>query len=469
MTIYEISSIAAYTIQKSERKIQIEKFKMSSRSTRYGSSSSSRRQRFSSRRREEEDGRGEKKKTLLDISNRFKETAPPTTPTTPTRSRIKKSAQTPGAALMSALNELNLSTSKIVSSVSRVGNQRKKTQEDRVIYSSGDEEKIPPLPVPLQIRFGAQISLCSDQHFLTVYTGAPGRLHADANANADDKDAGFKLINANFRDHTGSLRFGDTVAFAAPNGMYVASSRSGGGSGPGLYRRAFGSNEKWTIVRADGSKGSSPVEVGTGSKIMLRNDKDERYLAVRKGKNSTAAHWKVVSLSKNDLEIVDEREDGESYCAEWIVLKPHTPATCVSQSTASSESSSSSRVGGRSTKTTMTSLRQYSPALQEHIVIEDLLFALIGVEGQYVRLMTSSERNSRSLAAGETSIPSYFFVDRSLSGMDPSLSFLVKRMLSLCDSYYVVSKFVETHVQYAFGRTVRSVRGDLLSFTYSYY
>ena len=308
-----------------------------------------------------------------------------------------------------------------------------------------------------------------------MYTGAPGRLHADANANADDKDAGFKLINANFRDHTGSLRFGDTVAFAAPNGMYVASSRSGGGSGPGLYRRAFGSNEKWTIVRADGSKGSSPVEVGTGSKIMLRNDKDERYLAVRKGKNSTAAHWKVVSLSKNDLEIVDEREDGESYCAEWIVLKPHTPATCVSQSTASSErsssSSSSSRVGVRTTTTTtkMTSLRQYSPALQEHIVIEDLLFALIGVEGQYVRLMTSSERNSRSLAAGETSIPSYFFVDRSLSGMDPSLSFLVKRMLSLCDSYYVVSKFVETHVQYAFGRTVRSVRGDLLSFTYSYY
>ena len=119
---------------KSEKKIQIEKFKMSSssRSTRYGSSSSSsRRQRFSSRRREEEDGRGEKKKTLLDISNRFKETAPSVPPTTPTRTRVKKSAQTPGAALMSALNELNLSTSKIVSSVSRVGNQRKKTQEDR--------------------------------------------------------------------------------------------------------------------------------------------------------------------------------------------------------------------------------------------------------------------------------------------------------------------------------------------------
>ena len=79
------------------------------------------------------------------------------------------------------------------------------------------------------------------------------------------------------------------------------------------------------------------------------------------------------------------------------------------------------------------------------------------MEGQYVRLMTSSERNSRSVAAGETSIPSYFFVDRSLSGMDPSLSFLVKRMLSLCDSYYVVSKFVETHVQYAFGRTVHAL------------
>ena len=108
----------------------------------------------------------------------------------------------------------------------------------------------------------------------------------------------------------------------------MASSRSGGGSGPGLYRRAFGSNEKWTIVRADGSKGSSPVEVGTGSKIMLRNDKDERYLAVRKGKNSAAAHWKVVALSKNDLEIVDEREDGKS-TVRRIVLKPHTPATCI--------------------------------------------------------------------------------------------------------------------------------------------
>ena len=413
--------------------------------------------RFASRRDDDEE---EKAKTLLDISNRFKETSSSIPPTTPTSRQSKKQAQTPGAALMSALNELNLSTSKIVSSVSRVRHQKKRTTEDNVKASEDSTSTSPPLPVPLQIRFGTQISLCSEQHFLTVYISAPGRLHADANANADDKDAGFKLINANFRDHTGSLRFGDTVAFAASNGMYVASSRSGGGSGPGLYRRAFGSNEKWTIVRVSpSSSSSSPSEVGTGSKIMLRNDKDGHYLSVRKSKN--AAHWKVVAVSRSDLDV----QDGEErYCAEWIVLKPHTPATCAKQEEVMQISSSEKKRGGAGGIHT-TSLRQYSPALQEHIVIEDLLFALTGVEGQYVRLMTPSERESRVGRSlnhdddddGGSGVPSYFFVDRSLSGMDPSLSFLVKRMLSLCDSYYVVSKFVDTHMQYAFGRTVHAL------------
>lgn len=400
--------------------------------------------------------------------------------------KTKSAPQTPGAALMSALDALNLSqparrsgsrgssktASRKVGTVSRTRQHGDSLSATSTSHAkSATRRPREKLPAPLQIRYGANVALCGDQHFLATNPIANARLHADANANADDADAMFKLVNVNFRDHSGTLRYGDTVALTASNGMYVAVARSGGGGGPGLYRRAFGSNEKWVVVPASTLQSSTSSfalggEVGAGSKIMLRNDKEGRYLAVRRGSTMgrPKAHWKVAAAPVAMASSVDRVQsdamsgDEKNFSTVWTVLKPHTPATPMI--TTSSMPSAADRTIRNALQTT--SLNKFSTSLQEHVIIEDLLFALTGIEGQYVLFRSSGVDLVDDIKATTTSstravVPSYFYVDRSLSGMDASLSYLLTRMLPLCDRYYVVSNFIKTHAQYSFGRTVHAL------------
>lgn len=339
-----------------------------------------------------------------------------------------------------------------------------------------DSRSIEALPKPLQIQYGKRVALCSDQHFLAFHdnkdpqndaagldapakTSGSMRLTADANSNADDAVAMFKLVNVHFRDHVGSLRFGDTIALVASNGMYVAAARSGGGGGPGLYRRAFGGNEKWTIVSVvekrerSAKRGRRPKrhddgrekqQVGTGMQMMLYNERTGRYLAVRRPKlkrdgSPTSPKWHLAAVDIGD-------DDDGSCTMVWTILKPHTPALSLCNAGASAASDASA-----SAQQTVTTLRKFTPALQEHILLEDVLYALMGVEGLHIRLKRTFLENRESV------VPSRFFVDRSLSGMDPSLSFLVGRLLPLCDAYYAVSNFVKSHMQYSFGKTVHAL------------
>jgi len=80
----------------------------------------------------------------------------------------------------------------------------------------------------------------------------------------------------------------------------------------------------------------------------------------------------------------------------------------------------------------------YHASVQELIVIDDLLSALVGIEGRYISI-----KRVRSKADNFT-----FQVDAS---MDLALQESAKRLFPLCESYLVINQFVESRSQFKTG------------------
>lgn len=80
----------------------------------------------------------------------------------------------------------------------------------------------------------------------------------------------------------------------------------------------------------------------------------------------------------------------------------------------------------------------YNAAVQELIVIDDLLSAMVGIEGRYISI--------RRVRGKEDHIS--FQVDAS---MDLAIQELAKRMFPLCESYLLIDQFVESRSQFKNG------------------
>lgn len=80
----------------------------------------------------------------------------------------------------------------------------------------------------------------------------------------------------------------------------------------------------------------------------------------------------------------------------------------------------------------------YEASVQELIVIDDLLSALVGIEGRYISI--------KRVSGKEDSIT--FQIDAS---MDLALQELAKRIFPLCESYLLINQFVESRSQFKTG------------------
>ncbi|XP_050206801.1 gamma-tubulin complex component 2 isoform X2 [Mercurialis annua] len=81
----------------------------------------------------------------------------------------------------------------------------------------------------------------------------------------------------------------------------------------------------------------------------------------------------------------------------------------------------------------------YDAAVQELIVIDDLMSALVGIEGRYISIKQVHGNDGDDIT---------FQVDAS---MDLALQELAKRIFPLCKSYLLVDQFVETRSQFKNG------------------
>eukprot|EP00898_Chlorokybus_atmophyticus_P003738 jgi/Chlat1/4365/Chrsp29S04513 len=100
--------------------------------------------------------------------------------------------------------------------------------------------------------------------------------------------------------------------------------------------------------------------------------------------------------------------------------------------------------------------------VQELVIIDDLLYVLLGVEGRYIHV-----RKGPSTAGQKTSglVVMQFDVDESL---DPSLLELVRRVLPICEYYVTVSRFVEARSRYEHGLVVHALAAAVRSLLKDY-
>ncbi|RKP17697.1 hypothetical protein ROZALSC1DRAFT_16048 [Rozella allomycis CSF55] len=100
------------------------------------------------------------------------------------------------------------------------------------------------------------------------------------------------------------------------------------------------------------------------------------------------------------------------------------------------------------------SLARHSFVVQEYLIMEDLLYVLIGIEGNYVKF----KREGEGIV---------FEVD---NGLDGTLFQMVERMLCMCEWYLFLKRFCDEHakfeygfVQHAFCHCVREILQDYLT------
>ncbi|KAL8698129.1 MAG: hypothetical protein Q9201_006737 [Fulgogasparrea decipioides] len=92
------------------------------------------------------------------------------------------------------------------------------------------------------------------------------------------------------------------------------------------------------------------------------------------------------------------------------------------------------------------SLGQLSPHAQEAAILEDILYVLMGFEGQYIRF---AESYKPSVEKDRLAGPSF----RILPGLDPSLRDLTVSVLKLATYYSAIEAFVEVQSREEFGAT----------------
>ncbi|KAF2073801.1 hypothetical protein CYY_004895 [Polysphondylium violaceum] len=84
---------------------------------------------------------------------------------------------------------------------------------------------------------------------------------------------------------------------------------------------------------------------------------------------------------------------------------------------------------------------------QENLLMEDLLSAMMGIEGEVIHLMTEAEINSNSEDIGGRKLI-HFKVE---GYVDTSNSLLIQRMLPICSYYSFINDFVNSRYRYEWG------------------
>ncbi|KAJ7516840.1 hypothetical protein O6H91_21G000900 [Diphasiastrum complanatum] len=152
--------------------------------------------------------------------------------------------------------------------------------------------------------------------------------------------------------------------------------------------------------------------------------------------------------------------EGISYPAtpQWNIERPFLTGQILHQDV-SSQKKMSSR-GGMSDRESRSNVENdraiglFAASVQELLVIDDLLFLMVGIEGKYIHVKQGRLKDTSMV----------FQMD---SSMDLSLCELTKRVLPLCENYIIVSQFTETRshfkyglVNHAFAAALRAILQD---------
>ena len=320
---------------------------------------------------------------------------------------------------------------------------------------------------PVALRFGQKVVLRS--------AGPGGFLSATGRSMPMVLSEGslteLTLVNGNFRDDVGTVRYGDVVSFQVRvpsstisiSGVMAASATDGAV----CVATALGGTEKWVIVapsdsvagsRGAGGAGSAGSNHGSSSSLTTLRSSDPILLRA----NSLGGRYLDATLQLSDV--------APSSDLSWYLVHAHTPYVpswnrdrpyltsnyidrgFTESAVAQLPRNSPTRV--RWMKDRSAPLNTFSIQLQENFLIEDLLSAMLGVGGRYVR------------ASHEDTL---FSMDVQLvRDADPSVVFLASRILPACGHYVRVATYVESRSQYQYGLTTHALCASMRSLVQEY-
>ncbi|KAJ6240790.1 gamma-tubulin complex component 2 [Anaeramoeba flamelloides] len=93
--------------------------------------------------------------------------------------------------------------------------------------------------------------------------------------------------------------------------------------------------------------------------------------------------------------------------------------------------------------------------IQEKLILQDLLYCLIGIEGKYITVITEEEKNQVSFEYDQT--------------LDESLGDLTRQILPLCNSHYSISRYTFRYFNYIYGKINHSFCSAINELLEDYY
>ena len=289
----------------------------------------------------------------------------------------------------------------------------------------------------------------------------------------------FVFVNAENRDDISPIRYGMTVSIKSP----AAKERLLGvreGTKPGFWRNLIGAGEKWLVLQAStrgveeiGSRGGY---VRSGDRLMLQTSGADNFLSLYEGVQGTEARLVHKDRAGLGTEVWQLDQFAVPSLPSWLarpylsgrylvtppVAKlpaPEIEARTFPGAGTSSSSSSSGSNNGRTGLPPAPPLSSLSPGAQHALLLRELLLALSGVEGHYVRVAASQSpvpsSSSSSSGGGFAAAASVMLRELNLvvesDTADRSAASQVALLLPICESAVQLREFVRVHSRYEFG------------------
>jgi hypothetical protein len=295
----------------------------------------------------------------------------------------------------------------------------------------------------------------------------------------------FVFVNSENRDDISPIRYGMTVSIKAPG----AKERLLGvreGTKPGFWRNLIGAGEKWLVLQASGrgveEVGCRGGYVRSGDRILLQTAGADNLLSLYEGAQGTEARLVHKDRAGLGAEVWQLDQFAVPSLPSWLsrpylsgryLVTPPTakaPAAEIEARTFPSASSSSSR--GSAAPPPLSSL---PPSAQHALLLRELLLALSGVEGHYIRVAaahattgpsgaSSSSGNgsgSGSFAAAASSMLRDLNLVVESDTADRSAASQVALLLPICESAVQLREFVRVHSRYEFGLVSQALAASI--------
>ncbi|KAG3001996.1 Gamma-tubulin complex component 2 [Phytophthora cactorum] len=290
-----------------------------------------------------------------------------------------------------------------------------------------------------------------------------------------DADQIFVLQNTALRSDCGEVHYSDIVSLYCVGGSCKGQFLSVDPATQTLTMKkgpVISNSEKWRLVNpiSEGRE-DYPVNnqdsfasvdaasrlwgqqkaIATSDSVMLKMNTAELYLSVRPDRygqdDSAGTHTASVVLSKENDGINDTMQvwkvtkSNLPYDPEWNRERPYLTGEAFVQPQAKRHHTADDG------DLNLPPLSTYPPSVQESIIVDDLLYVLLGVEGRYIKLAVTETRGVDAARSTRT-----FKFGLNQPGMDPSLLTLASRCLSLGEFYLNLSLYIEQFSRYEYGQ-----------------